>query len=564
MKRIFSFVLSALLAVTFTTAHAQQNIFIWKDGNISVKSVADIDSITTSVGSWLFNIHTSAPTSVTTNTLEASISVSYADNVQSLSQTPEVGVCFSSEEVTPIYFCGHKRLGTSVRSYDFTLYNLDPGTTYFFRGYVKLGDKVFYGNVKSVMTFGEKPTSSTYTLINGHKFVDLGLPSGLLWACTNIGVPGSSSLVGYYFAWGETEPKLSDYSWSTYKWGDDNMTKYNYSDGKKTLDAEDDAATVNWGAPCRMPDSSEFEELYNKCDWSWKSNYNGTSGYLVTGPNGNTIFLPVSGGRYNNVLSNPDSYGNYWSRSLYSNYNARYLFFRSSRIYPTEYNDRYCGYPVRPVADFGEKPSSYHIYYMVGELTGWDASNKDFAFYPESNTVHSYTAQFTGAAGLKIWMKDDFGNWDTAYGAIFDGDDSESGSLTQSGAGTIVCPEPGAYYTLTVDFANMSYEWTKVADQNPTTYYNVSLIGGFNNWSADYDLTQVIPHNWHTVFTLESATELKFRANHSWEVDWGDGGDINKKEYGKGSIYGNNINCTAGTYDVFFNDITGEYLFVVK
>lgn len=212
MKRIFSFVLSALLAVTFTTAHAQQNIFIWKDGNISVKSVADIDSITTSVGSWLFDIHTSAPTSVTTNTLEASVTVSYADNVQSLSQTPEIGVCFSSEEVTPIYFCGHIRLGTSVRSYDFTLYNLDPGTTYFFRGYVKLGDKVFYGNVKSVMTFGEKPTSSTYTLINGHKFVDLGLPSGLLWACTNIGVPGSSSLVGYYFAWGETEPKLSDYS----------------------------------------------------------------------------------------------------------------------------------------------------------------------------------------------------------------------------------------------------------------------------------------------------------------------------------------------------------------
>ena len=57
---------------------------------------------------------------------------------------------------------------------------------------------------------------------------------------------------------------------------------------------------------------------------------------------------------------------------------------------------------------------------------------------------------------------------------------------------------------------------------------------------------------------------MKFRANHDWQVNWGDGGDINKKEYGKGSIYGNNINCPAGTYDVFFNDITGEYLFVVK
>lgn len=366
MKRIFSFVLSALLAVVFTTAHAQQNIFIWKGGNIAVKSAANIDSITTSAGSWLFDIGTCNQSLITSDRFDGSFTVSFADNVHSLSHSIEVGVCFSSEKVSPTYSDERKHLGTSVRSYDFTLSDLDPGTTYYYRGYVKLGDEVFYSNVKSITTFGEKP-------------------------------------------------------------------------------------------------------------------------------------------------------------------------------------------------------SSYHIYYMVGELTGWDASNKDFAFYPESNTVHSYTAQFTGAAGLKIWMKDDFGNWDTAYGAIFAGDDSESGPLTQSGAGNIVCPEPGAYYTLTVDFANMSYKWTKVADQNPTTYYSVSLIGRFNGWTEDYDLTQVIPHNWHTVLTLKSATELKFRANHCWEVDWGDdGGDINKKEYGKGSFYGGNINCPAGTYDVFFNDITGEYLFVVK
>ena len=179
MKRIFSFVLSALLAIVFTTANAQQNIFIWKGGNISVKSAANIDSISTSVG-WLFDIRTSAATSVTTNTLEASISVSYADNVPSLSQTPEIGVCFSSEKVTPTYTDECKRLGSSVGSYSFTLYELDQGTTYYYRGYVKLGDEVLYGNVKSITTFGEKPSSPTYTLINGHKFVDLGLASGLL------------------------------------------------------------------------------------------------------------------------------------------------------------------------------------------------------------------------------------------------------------------------------------------------------------------------------------------------------------------------------------------------
>lgn len=343
MKRIFSFVLSALLSVVFTTAHAQQNIFIWKGGNISVKSATNTDSITTSAGSWLFNIRTFAATSVTTDTFEASIDVTFADNVQSLSQTPEIGVCLSSDKATPTYSDKRKRLGPSVWDFDFKLYNLDPGTTYYYCAYVKLGDEVFYGNVESIMTFGEKPTSPTYT-INGHKFVDLGLPSGLLWARSNIGAALSTEN-GDYFAWGETEPK-SCYDWSTYKWGNDinNMTKYNSSDGKTTLDAEDDAATVNWGAPCRMPDSSEFKELYNECDWSRKSYCIGTSGYLVTGPNGNTIFFPNSG-------DEGMEEGYYWSRSLKSdniNY-ASFLYF-DQFTFTTYVKDRYQGYTIRPVA----------------------------------------------------------------------------------------------------------------------------------------------------------------------------------------------------------------------
>lgn len=349
MKRIFTFVLSALLAIVFTTAHAQQNIFIWKGGNLSVKSAVETDSITSSVGSWLFSIRTSAATSVTTNTLEASVSVDFASNVRSLSQTPEVGVCVSSTSTTPTYADEHYRLGFSVSSYDFTLFELDPGTTYYYRAYVKLGDDVFYGNVKSIMTFGEKPSIPSYT-INGHKFVDLGLPSGLLWAKTNVGA-SSFTDDGDYFAWGETSPK-STYSWDTYKWGY-NLSKYNYSDGKTTLDAEDDAATVNWGAPCRMPDSSDFQELYDKCDWSWKSNYNGASGYLVTGPNGNTIFLRASGGRNDDGLYYHGSRGLYWSRSLFSGNTgcARNLDFYSGDVYPTYVNYRYNGFSVRPVAE---------------------------------------------------------------------------------------------------------------------------------------------------------------------------------------------------------------------
>ena len=355
MKRIFTFVLSALLAVTFTTANAQQNIFVWKDGgNLAVKSAANVDSLTFEVGSWLFKISTSAATSVTTDRLQATAHVAFADNVKSLSKDPEIGVCFSSENEVPTYNNERTRLGTSVKDYNFTLYDLDPGTTYYYRTYVKLEDEVFYGNVKSITTFGEKPTTPTYTLINGHKFVDLGLPSGLLWAKTNVGA-SSSIDDGDYFAWGETKSKFY-YDWSTYKWGNYNsLSKYNSRDGKTTLDAEDDAATVNWGEGCRMPSRDEFKELHNKCDWSWKSDYKGTdvSGYLVTGPNGNSIFFPASGYWYDNILYIRGSYGYYWSSSLYSSStdNAYELRFYSNLVTSIYSRDRYYGFPVRPVAE---------------------------------------------------------------------------------------------------------------------------------------------------------------------------------------------------------------------
>ena len=103
-------------------------------------------------------------------------------------------------------------------------------------------------------------------------YVDLGLPSGTLWATCNVGAYTPEGR-GEYFAWGETETKDS-YSWSNYKWcygTYDSMNKYfsNYGyatvDNKETLDLEDDAAYVNWGEDWRMPTSEEMEELYSNC-----------------------------------------------------------------------------------------------------------------------------------------------------------------------------------------------------------------------------------------------------------------------------------------------------------
>ena len=349
MKKLFTLFFSLLLASIFTTASAQQNIFVWKNGgNLSVISSEDVDSVSFSVGSWLFKISTSTAVSVTTNSFKAIASVSLNENVKSLSVSPEVGVCYSEENSKPTYSDAHKTLGSSMTDYTINIERVVSGTTYYYRTYVKLLGEVYYDpNVYSITTLGPKPQ---YKVINGHKFIDLGLPSGLLWAETNVGA-STPYADGDYYAWGETETK-SYYSSDTYKWGN-SPTKYKSSDGKTTLEASDDVATVKWGKECRMPSRAEFQELYNKCDWTWKSYNNGTSGYLVTGPSGQTIFLPASGYRYNGGLSNHGYYGNYWSSSLDTSYAfyACTLYFSSGNIYPSNGNHRCDGRSVRPVAE---------------------------------------------------------------------------------------------------------------------------------------------------------------------------------------------------------------------
>ena len=195
-------------------------------------------------------------------------------------------------------------------------------------------------------------------VINGHRFVDLGLPSGLLWAETNVGAEKPED-AGDFFSWGETSPK-DIYNSTTDKYcscpdGDINCfeashyTKYNSTDGKTVLDPEDDAATVNWGSSSRMPTKEEFQELLDKCTWTWDSSH---KGYFVAGSNGNSIFLPASGYRSGSSLYNQGSDGYYWSSALGSSYrNSAYgVGFYSGRHYVNN-GIRYDGFPVRPVAE---------------------------------------------------------------------------------------------------------------------------------------------------------------------------------------------------------------------
>ncbi len=168
---------------------------------------------------------------------------------------------------------------------------------------------------------------------NGHEYVDLGLPSGLLWATCNVGA-NSPEEYGDYFAWGEVEIK-SYYERDNYKWGVFNeedskncgMTKYNKTDGKTTLDVEDDAAAVNWGGSWRMPTRAEQDELRTECTWTWTTDYNGTGtkGYVVSSKaegNTNSIFLPAAGFRLNSSFLVDGTNGYYWSSSLVMSYSG--------------------------------------------------------------------------------------------------------------------------------------------------------------------------------------------------------------------------------------------------
>jgi len=155
---------------------------------------------------------------------------------------------------------------------------------------------------------------------NGYEAVDLGL--SVKWATMNVGANAPEEY-GDYFAWGETEPK-DNYHLSTYKWyrGSNNTyTKYctdsDYGtvDNKTVLDLEDDAAHANWGGTWRMPTFDEFTELRTKCTWIWTT-LNGVKGRKVTGPNGNSIFLPAAGLFIGSSGEDAGSDGDFWSSSL--------------------------------------------------------------------------------------------------------------------------------------------------------------------------------------------------------------------------------------------------------
>ena len=204
------------------------------------------------------------------------------------------------------------------------------------------------------------PKNGSY---NGHDYVDLGLPSGTLWATCNVGASNPEDY-GNYYAWGETTTK-STYTWKNYKHangGEFRLTKYcdsprcgnnGFTDKLTTLRPSDDAATANWGSGWRIPSNKQLVELRANTTKKWTTQ-NGVKGYLFTGKNGESVFFPAAGycSGWNGKFEGKGSFGCYWLRSMEEGFTSlawRLYVDKSSCNYYVD--ERACGMSIRPVRE---------------------------------------------------------------------------------------------------------------------------------------------------------------------------------------------------------------------
>lgn len=220
--------------------------------------------------------------------------------------------------------------------------------------------------------------------------VDLGLPSGLLWATCNVGASSPEEYGGYY-AWGETTEK-GDYTKSTYNVS---TKEKGYIAGNSTYDV----ARSKWGGDWHIPTKMDFQELAAFCTWNLTT-LNGVNGYEVTGPNGNSIFLPATGSRVGTVLINEGYVGQYWCSTPYNTANA-YGFDCTGDNFITGVNSCFRGRNVRPVCESNASTAVWSewseyasgTYYASDAYWSWKESSDCQVYYRES-LVNDEDAQF--------------------------------------------------------------------------------------------------------------------------------------------------------------------------
>ena len=269
-------------------------------------------------------VETGGYTKVADNSYKVSVNTVFGDVID----FAEVGVCYSNENREPTIEdeSSERNPIFSSQSLNFDI-NMTDYPCYY-RAYMIVEDiYAIYGDVMCIKDDSNHPHA-----------VDLGL--SVKWACCNVGAMTPEGY-GDYFAWGETSPK--ERYWA------DNCLTYNVPMSDISGDPQYDAATANWGDSWRMPTKAEQQELLNNCAWTWTS-INGVNGMEVTGPNGNSIFLPAAGCRDASTYG-VGSHGGYWSSTPYEDYRYAYYLYFYSEFYYWNWSDRFPGISVRPVSE---------------------------------------------------------------------------------------------------------------------------------------------------------------------------------------------------------------------
>lgn len=243
------------------------------------------------------------------------------------------GVCWSTSS-NPTINDDYTVDGSGVGEFISNITGLTPNTTYYVRAYATTEDGTGYGEEYSFITILNQ--------IGGYDYVDLGLPSGLKWAMYNIGAENEEDL-GNYYSWGEIEIKdeYTDANCMTCGMQLDDIS------GNPTYDA----AAANWGSTWRMPKMEEYQELLDECTWEW-TQQNEMYGYKVIGPNGNHIFLPLPGYKYESTYFGANEMGYYWSSTPYTEVDrANYLFLYQENFMQMSNFIRASGQAIRPVSE---------------------------------------------------------------------------------------------------------------------------------------------------------------------------------------------------------------------
>ena len=323
------------------TKYLFKTMFIVLCGMMMVTSLAacggddDSDGKNNGGGSNTEYVFTGAANDVTSSSATITCNFTSAANISTL----QLGVIYSDNQQAVENKQASKAQSTNItgNTYQLTISNLSPKTVYYYRAYMISGGVTYYGNISNFTTLDTKYE------YNGHTAVDLGLPSGTKWATTNL-MASSPEEYGNYYGWGEKYAK-SYFTKQTYDYQE------NWNLGMDISGSVYDAAIRNWSEPWRMPTKENIEELVKYCTFKWTT-VNGINGAQMTGPNGNSIFLPAAGFCVYANTNHLGEGGEYWSSNINGAPGATQVYsldFDSNGIEVSSQAIRYQGRPIRPV-----------------------------------------------------------------------------------------------------------------------------------------------------------------------------------------------------------------------